>query len=162
MARQYIDSDEVRITRGEAYTLNLEFFDGRKFEEVEARSLFPISGPKRYITLLDSDGKEIAVIRNLDTIMPESREAVEDALKEYYLIPRILKIIDRDEKFGVLKWTVETDRGIRTFDIRNRQSDIKTVYGNRVLVKDSNDNRYEIPDWEKLDIKSFKKIATDL
>ena len=162
MARQYIDSDEVRITRGVAYTLNLEFFDGRKFEEVEARSLVPISGPKRYITLLDSDGKEIAVIRNLDTIMPESRKAVEDALREYYLIPKIIRIIDRDEKYGVLKWTVETDRGIRSFDIKNRQSDIKTVYGNRVLIKDSNDNRYEIPDWEKLDIKSFKKIATDM
>jgi hypothetical protein len=162
MARQYIDSDEVRITRGAAYTLNLEFFDGRKFEEVEARSLFPISGPTRYITLLDKDGKEIAVIRNLNTIMPESREAVEDALREYYLIPKIIRILDRDEKYGVLKWTVETDRGIREFDIKNRQSDIKTVYGNRVLIRDANDNRYEIPDWEKLDIKSFKKIATDL
>ena len=162
MARQYIDSDEVRITRGAAYTLNLEFFDGRKFEEVEARALFPISGPTRYITLLDKDGKEIAVIRNLNTIMPESREAVEDALREYYLIPKIIRILDRDEKYGVLKWTVETDRGIREFDIKNRQSDIKTVYGNRVLIRDSNDNRYEIPDWEKLDIKSFKKIATDL
>ena len=113
MARQYIDSDEVRITRGCAYTLNLEFFDGRKFEEVEARSLFPISGPRRYITLLDKDGKEIAVIRNLDTIMPESRVAVEDALKEYYLIPKITKILEREEKYGVLKWTVDTDRGLR-------------------------------------------------
>ena len=162
MARQYIDSDEVRITRGCAYTLNLEFYDGRKFEEVEARSLFPISGPRRYITLLDKDGKEVAVIRNLDTIMPESRAAVEDALKEYYLIPKITKILEREEKYGVLKWTVETDRGLRSFDIRNRQTDIKTIYGNRVLIKDADDNRYEIPDWEKLDIKSFKKISTDL
>ena len=94
--------------------------------------------------------------------MPESREAVEEALREYYLIPRIIRILDRDEKYGILKWTVETDRGIRSFDIRNRQSDIKTIYGNRVLIKDSDDNRYEIPDWEKLDIKSYKKIATDL
>lgn len=162
MGRQYIDSDEVRITRGCAYTLNLEFFDGRKYEEVEARSLFPISGPKRYVTLLDKDGKEIAVIRNLDTIMPESKLAVEDALKEYYLIPKITRILEREEKYGVLKWTVETDRGLRSFDIRNRQTDIKTIYGNRVLIKDSDDNRYEIPDWEKLDIKSFKKISTDL
>ena len=52
--------------------------------------------------------------------------------------------------------------GNREFDIKNRQSDIKTVYGNRVLIRDANDNRYEIPDWEKLDIKSFKKISTDL
>ncbi len=162
MARQYIDSDEVRITRGNAYTVNLEFYDGRKYEDVEVRSLFPISGPRRYITMLDSEGKEIAVIRNLDTLMKESKEAVEDALREYYLIPKISRILDREEKYGILKWTVETDRGIRSFDIRNRQSDIKTIYGNRVLIKDSDDNRYEIPDWEQLDIKSYKKIATDL
>ena len=94
--------------------------------------------------------------------MPESRAAVEDALKEYYLIPKITKILEREEKYGVLKWTVETDRGLRSFDIRNRQTDIKTIYGNRVLIKDADDNRYEIPDWEKLDMKSFKKISTDL
>lgn len=162
MERIYIDSDEVRITRGKAYTVNVEFFDGKTYENVEPRSLFPISGPTRYISLLNEKNEEIAVIRNLNALMPESRKVVEEVLHEYYMIPKILKILDRKEKSGILKWTVETDHGLREIDIHNRLSSIKVIYGTRVLIRDANDNRYEIPDYENLDAKSFKKIVADL
>lgn len=162
MERIYIDSDEVKITRGKAYTVNVEFFDGKTYENIEPRSLFPISGPTQYISLLNEKNEEIAVIRNLNALMPESRKVVEEVLHEYYMIPKILKILDRKEKSGILKWTVETDHGLREIDIHNRLSSIKVIYGTRVLIRDANDNRYEIPDYENLDAKSFKKIAADL
>lgn len=162
MARLFINSDEVKITLSEAFLLNLEFFDGTKFENVEARRLFPITGPDKYITLLDDKGGEVAVVRDMNTLMPESSEALRKSLEEYYMIPKISKILGRSEKFGVLKWEVLTDRGIREFEIRNRQTDIKVIQDNRVLIKDSNDNRYEISDFEKLDKGSFRLIATDL
>ena len=36
--------------------------------------------------------KEQAIIRDLDTLMPESKKAVEDCLNEFYLIPKVIKI----------------------------------------------------------------------
>ena len=51
---------------------------------------------------------------------------------------------------------------MREIEITHRQSDIKVIYSRRVLIKDSSDNRYEIPDYEELDAKSLKKIASDL
>lgn len=162
MARFFINADEVKITSGEAFLLNLEFYDGTKFENVEARRLFPITGPDIYISLLDDKGSEIAVVRNINNLMAESADALKSSLEEYYMIPKISKITDRSEKYGVLKWTVETDRGIREFEIRNRQTDIKVIQNNRVLIKDSNDNRYEIVDFEKLDKSSLRLISTDL
>ena len=68
----------------------------------------------------------------------------------------------RGLKYGILKWTADTDRGVREIEITHRQSDIKVIYSRRVLIKDSSDNRYEIPDYEELDAKSLKKIASDL
>lgn len=162
MARVFINADEVRITPGEAFLLNLEFYDGTKFENVEARRLFPITGPDIYISLLDDKGSEIAVVRNINNLMTESAEALKKSLDEYYMIPKISKVAGRSEKYGVLKWTVETDRGTREFEIRNRQTDIKVIQNNRVLIKDSNDNRYEIVDFEKLDKGSLRLISTDL
>ncbi len=162
MARVFINADEVKISPSEAFLLDIEFFDGTGFKNVEARRLFPITGPDRYISLLDEKGSEIAVVRDINTLMPESGNALRKALEEYYMIPKISKILGRSEKFGVLKWEVLTDRGIREFEIRNRQTDIKVIQDNRVLIKDSNDNRYEIVDFEKLDRGSFKLIATDL
>ena len=51
-------------------------------------------------------------------------------------------------------WTVETDHGIITFEIRNHNASVKPLYDGRVLIKDANDNRYEIPDIKKLDKRS--------
>ena len=150
MARLYIDGDEVRITKRDFCCVDVEFYSGQKLEKLEPRRLFPVSGLTKYITLLDENGKEQAIIRNVDALMPDSKNVIKECLQEYYLVPKILKLIDINEKLGMLKWTVETDRGTHTFEIRNRHSDIKMLYDGRVLVKDSNDNRYEITDYKSL------------
>lgn len=162
MARLYIDGDEARITKNKDNTVEVEFYNGTKFEKLEPRRLFPISGLRKYITLLDADGKEQCIIRNLDSLMPESKEAVEECLDEYYLIPKISTIVDMEEKYGILKMTCDTDRGIRTFDVRNRYSDIKVLFDNRVLIRDSDDNRYEIPDHRLLDKRSKRLLYSEL
>ena len=83
---------------------------------------------------------------------------VEDCLREYYMIPRITKFIKMREKFSIWMWTVETDRGVCTFEIRNHLTAIKPLYDGRVLIKDANDNRYEIPDIKKLDKRSRRML----
>ena len=73
MQRIYIEFDNARITRrGDDFRLDVELYSGERFENVEARRLFPTTGPNKYITLLDENGKETAVIRDLDTLIPES------------------------------------------------------------------------------------------
>ena len=162
MARLYVNGDEVRFTRRDMCSVDAEFYDGKRIENLEPRRLFPVSGMTRYITLLDEDGKEQAIIRNIDTLMPESKKVIEACLREYYLIPKIKRLIDSTEKYGILKWTVETDRGMCSFEIRNRHSDIKMLYDGRVLVRDSNDNRYEIPDYRTLDKHSMVHLNAEL
>lgn len=162
MARLYIDGDEVRITKRDFCCVDVEFYSGQKLEKLEPRRLFPVSGLTKYITLLDENGKEQAIIRNVDALMPDSKKVIKECLQEYYLVPKILKLIDINEKLGMLKWTVETDRGTHTFEIRNRHSDIKMLYDGRVLVKDSNDNRYEITDYKSLDKHSLSLLSSEL
>ena len=162
MSRIYINSDEVRFTKSGQCTVDAEFFTGEKFYSLQPRRLFPVSGLTRYITLLDENGVEVAVIRNVDDLMDESREVIKECLEEYYLIPKIIHLLQTSEKYGLLNWKVETDRGIKEFDIKNRHHDIKTFYDGRVLVRDSDDNRYEIPDYTKLDKKSLKLLIAEL
>ena len=162
MSRIYINSDEVRFTKSGQCTVDAEFYTGEKFYSLQPRRLFPVSGLTRYITLLDENGVEVAVIRNVDDLMDESREVIKECLEEYYLIPKIIHLLQTSEKYGILKWKVETDRGIKEFDIKNRHHDIKTFYDGRVLVRDSDDNRYEIPDYTKLDKKSIKLLIAEL
>jgi hypothetical protein len=155
MERIYIEYDNARITRrGDDFRLDVELYSGERFESVEARRLFPTTGPNKYITLLDENGKETAVIRDLDTLMPESAAAVRESLEEYYLIPRIRTITKVESKPGGCYIHAETDRGPCFFKVQSRQQDIKVLFDFRVLIRDSNDNRYEIPDYRVLDRKS--------
>jgi hypothetical protein len=152
----------VRLTENDKIFVDAEFYSGEKFYELELHRMFPITGLTKYIALMDSEGNEIAVIRDINDLMPESREVVENCLREYYMIPRITKFIKMSERFKIWMWTAETDKGICTFEIRNHLTAIKPLYDGRVLIKDANDNRYEIPDVNLLDKHSKKLILPKL
>ena len=155
MRRIYVDKYTGKIEKIDMYLIRLTMKDGTVYENLEPRMLFPYTNHTMYITLLDSDEKELGFVRDLEELDDESKKALMECFKEYYMIPKILKVIDCEDKFGTLKWTVETDRGRITFNIKNRHSDIKHLYGtSRVIVRDSNDNRYEIPDINNMDAHS--------
>ena len=159
---RYIEGSEVKFTENDKIFVDVEFYTGEKFTELELHRMFPITGLTKYIALLDKEGNEIAVIRNIEDLMPESKKVVESCLREYYMIPRITRFIKMSEKFKIWMWTAETDKGICTFEIRNHLTAIKPLYDGRVLIKDANDNRYEIPDVNALDARSKKMILPKL
>lgn len=159
----YIDGPEVRITENDGIFVDVEFYHTKeKLEGVELHRLFPRSGSNKYIVILNSEGEQLAIIRNIENLDPDSRTIVEKVLEEYYMIPRIIKFISMTEKFKIWMWTAETDRGIITFEIRNHIASIKPLYDGRVLIKDANDNRYEIPDYRQLDKESQKMLLPKL
>ncbi len=154
MARIYIDHDIARFERTDLTYVNLTLYTGERFEHLEPRRLFPITGVSKYITLLDDDGNEVAVIRDLATLPKEDRDIIAGCLDEYYHVPKILRITGSQERFGMIKFFCETDRGEVTIEIRNIVHQIKLQYGMRVLIRDNDDNRYEIPDLGAIDKKS--------
>ncbi len=163
MERIYVDKYTGRLERTDLYLVRLTMKDGSVYENLEPRKLFPFTNHTMYISLLDSREKELAFIRNLDELDPDSRRAVEECFEEYYMIPKISRILSCAEKYETLKWVVETDRGEIAFDITNRIRNIKHLRGTkRVLIRDSNDNRYEIPDYTKMDAHSSRILFTYL
>ena len=160
MAR-YIITEKDRIIRTDTYIVKVECEDGTVFEALEPRRLFPLSDLNHYITLLNDKEKEVAMIKDLESISPDSKEAIEGCFADYYMIPTITEILQVEDKFGVLKWKVLTDRGEILFTIRNRHSDIKCYDGEHMLVRDSNDNRY-LTTISKLDKKSLRRIYSYL
>lgn len=159
--RIYVEAgDKVSAYENNLVTLTLK--DGRVFEKLEPRRLFPVSSADTYITLLDFEGLELALIRNLADLDAESRKCVNASLDDYYLVPHITRIISINEKYGTIRWCVETERGIKKFDIRNRNHDIKVYKDGRVRVRDSDDNRYVIDDYRQLDAHSRAQLIADL
>ncbi|MBE6783330.1 MAG: DUF1854 domain-containing protein [Ruminococcaceae bacterium] len=160
---KYIEGPEVKLTVNDKIFIDAEFYGSdEKLYELEPHRLFPISGLNKYISLLDSEGNERAIIRNIDNLLPESKAALQSALDEYYMIPKITRFVKRYEKFSIWMWTVDTDKGRYTFELRNSLTAIKTLYDGRILIKDGSDNRYEITDLYKLDKRSIKMMLPDI
>lgn len=162
MAERIYLCEKDRIESYENNLVSLTLADGRRFEALEPRRLFPVSSLDRYVTLLDASGVEIAVIKDLANLDAKSKRAVCDSLDDYYLVPMITRIIAVNERYGTLRWTVETDRGVKSFDIRNRNHDIKVYPDGRVRVRDSDDNRYTIEDYRALDSHSRTLMIAEL
>ena len=162
MARIYIDRYTGKIKRDDVYLVSVTLKDGTVIKELEPRRLFPVTNENMYITLLDKNEHEVCFVRDLDELDEASAAALRECFKEFYRIPKITALLEVTEKFGTLTWRVDTNLGIVKFRIRNRHSDIKNLFGNRVLVRDTNDNRYEIPDYTVLDKHSRHLLFTYL
>ncbi len=163
MDRIYVDSYTGRLERTDLYYVRLTLKDGTVYEDLEPRRLFPFTNNSMYISLLDKNEHELGFVRCLTELDPDSRRALEECFGEYYVIAKIQRVKKCEERFGRIKWEVETDRGPVSFSIRNRHSDIKRLRGTgRIIVRDSNDNRYEIPDVEALDAHSLHLLYSYL
>ena len=118
MSERIYVTKKDKITVNENNLVNLSLQNGDVFEKLEPRRLFPVSRIDEYITLLDTDGKEIAVIRKLSDIDTESREVIEYSLNDYYLVPHITRIISITEKNGkyIGRWKPTEDTRNLTFE----------------------------------------------
>lgn len=153
---RYIVTNKDRIKRTDTYLVSLETEGGEALESLEPRRIFPYTFPDKYVSLLNSDEKEVALIPSLSELGEASREAIELCLKEYYMVPRVTEILTVEDSRAMLRFKVRTENGVVRFQIQNRHSDIKEKNG-VMFMRDSNDNRYRI-DIEKLDEKSYKKV----
>lgn len=163
MGRIYVDRYTGKLERTDLYLVRLTLKDGTVYENLEPRKLFPFTNDSMFITLLNEEEREVGFVRDFEELDDGSQKALEECFREYYMIPKISRLLACEDKFGTLKWTVETDRGVITFQIRNRNSDIKRLYGTqRLIIRDANDNRYEITDHTALDTQSKKMLFSYL
>jgi hypothetical protein len=132
---------------------------GRPEPIVDARvaRCFPWSLPESYISLRTKEGKEIVLLKTLSELDAASREPVQRELQEKIFNPRILRVTDYRNDFGVASVSALTDRGGVTFQIRSRD-DIRFLSATRSLFRDADGNTYELPDLNALDPVSKKHL----
>ncbi len=120
----------------------------------------PISDPWRYLLVYNTEGNEIGVIVDFKELDTASKQIVREELERRYRIPKILRVlnVERLPQTGHTRWQVETDDGFKEFVVPGSEH-IYTARYPRVFLVDENGNRYEIPNFERLDGKS-KRISS--
>jgi hypothetical protein len=157
---KYLDPKKTTVSRNAFNELVVEEKDGITLEKVSPVRSFPLTSPTKFIAFTNEDGEELALMEDIELLDRASRAALEEELEKRYFIPRIFRVKSLKNRFGVLSWEVETDRGDRAFDVRERD-DIRHLPGtSRVLVRDVDGNRYDIPDTARLDAASQALLET--
>jgi hypothetical protein len=154
---QLIDGATVRIWRDRFRRLHAQAEGGEEFIDVRPARIFPISEAADYVSLLDAKDREVMLLKNPKALDAESREALEEALGRTYFVPRITGIYEIEDAHGASRWEVQTDRGYRVFDVRDRE-DVRVFGDRRVLLQDADGNRFEIEDISALDESSRRLL----
>ncbi len=156
-----LDAKKIKIYRNGLDDLVVELSDGSKYEKVRAIRAFPLLNPSEFIGLRDEEDNEIGLIESIKELKSESKKVLEEELQKSYFVPQIIRITNLEEKFGVSQWEVETNKGTHTFNVKNRE-EVRLFSSGRVLIKDADSNRYEIPDYRILDSKSIAFLETEM
>lgn len=157
-----LESIRVRFFRDEFDDLSLDAGAGEVHSRVRIVRTFPISQATRFLIVKDREGVELGIIRDAAELDDDSRKVVEAELDQSYFTAEITRVNRIGGRFHVPEWDVVTDRGPRVFEIRSSKRDIRPLGGGRVLVLDADGNRYEIPDYRKLDPVSRALVETQV
>ncbi|HLS89659.1 MAG TPA: DUF1854 domain-containing protein [Limnochordia bacterium] len=155
---RYLDPATARFSETPGGFVRLVIGEEESYPRVALYRAFPFSFPDRYISVRDMDGNEIGMIKDLNEFDEKTAKLILRELERRYFTPVITQIESIKEEFGYAYWDVRTDAGPRRFTVRDMQSNVILLSPEHVLIIDVDGNRYEIPDYHKLDARSRKYI----
>lgn len=134
----------------------------RSYVNVRIARAFPFSKPDEYLGLRDGADKDIGLLASLAGLDTESRQVLDAELERRYFLPAWERTLRIKEQYGVIEWEMETDRGERTYLLRNIKEAVQHLSASRVLVSDPEGNRFEIGDTSKLDPRALEIMGKAL
>lgn len=154
---KYIAPEDAYFYKNNGGFIGLKLGD-KDYGRVSLHRAFPFSHGNNYICVKDKEGKEIGLMKDFEEFPESSAELIMEELERRYFLPKIDKINSIKEEFGYSYWDVATNLGDKRFTIKKDNSSFFNVKDNRILVIDVDGNRYEISDYTRLDLKSYRLI----
>jgi len=155
-----VDPPPPKAAAGEGPPLP-EAAEAVEFVDVRPAQVFPVSEAADYIAFLNTDDKEVLMLQDRRGLEADSLRCLEEELGRVYFVPKVTVIYAIEDAHGAARWEVETDRGYRVFDVRDRE-DVRVLEGSRVLLQDADGNRYEIADIGELDERSRRLLDGEI
>jgi len=115
----------------------------------------PLSRPNQFLALLNGKDKELALIPDPSReLSVASWQAAQSEMRLRDLTARVTSIESLREEGGVAYFAVETDRGHREFVANNLGTNAQFFGESRLMLLDTDGNRFDIPDLNALDERS--------
>ncbi len=156
----YLKDENTRFYRKGDFLAMRLVADGKEHDcgRVILHRMFPFTEPWSNISVQSMEGEEIGLIASLDDFSANVAGILRGEIEKKYFIPTIYSILDLKERFGISTWKVTTNVGEVAFTVRDTYRSMTFSGEGRIFILDADGNRYEIPDVNKLDSKSYRKI----
>lgn len=129
---------------------------GQRFEGVVPVRAFPIQAPEEDVSVLDTDGHEVAWVPRLADLPPPAQDLLRQELARREFMPVIARIVSVSGFSTPCTWTVKTDRGDCEFVLRGDEDIRRVGADNTLLIADAHGIHYLVPDQLALDPHSKK------
>lgn len=130
--------------------------DGVEHVGVAPVRAFPIQAPEEGISLMKSDGKEVAWIDHLDEVPEPARSLLREELEGREFMPEIARVKSISSFATPCTWYVDTDRGETEFVLKGEE-DIRRIGASSLLIADNHGIQFLIRDMFGVD-KTTRKI----
>ena len=141
------------IERNAHGRLLLTLADGTVHEGVVPVRAFPLTAPAEGLSLVGTDGRELAWVPQLGELPADARALVEGELATREFVPTVLRIEGVSSFSTPSTWSVVTDRGTTRFVLKGEE-DIRRLADGALLIASGEGINFRIADRWALDRKS--------
>jgi len=157
-----LDTNSIRFDLSDVGLLKLTIEDGTAIEPVHCVSLFPLSDPEEYVSVVreeDGEDNEIGIIERLSDLPRGQRDLVKRDIARRYFLPEIVDVRRITTSGLVDEWDVVTDKGPKVFHVSGRKENFTISDDNTVIITDVEKCRYRITNYRAL--KPRARLAID-
>ena len=164
---RFLHPDTTKIFRGTYRLLHVQYKDpaagkAELLRGVFAVLVFPISAPRKFISLryhIEGGEEEIGIIEDPMEFPPETRKLLGDSLANNYFEFDIVRVLKVELKYGLLFFDVQTNQGLRQFEMRWRASRARSYGPHGKVLLDVYENRFVIPDVQQLPKEDRERLT---
>ena len=121
------------------------------------RRCFPWTAPAKFVSLRDREEEEVALVRDLDELEPDSRRVLEASLAEAGFVLEVTGVAKVEDEIEIRTFHVQTKQGARRFQTL-RDEWPRPMPDGGILLKDVAGDLYLVPDPKRLDGKSRERL----
>ena len=163
-----IDIGLIDPSKAEFYVADSGFtglkYDGGDYKHITLKRALPIGLPMEYISVADSENKEIGILKSLNDLSEDQYAIVMDELSKRYYCPDILEIKSIKDKLGYVYMELildVSDSGkthMKNCAVKDVNKNIRMLSDDSLIIYDVDGNRYTIKKLSALDKQSLKRL----
>jgi len=164
-----IDIGIMDLGKAEFYLADSGFtglrYDGEDYKHVTLKRALPIGLPTEYISVANSENKEIGILKSLDELTGDQYAIVLDELNSRYYCPEVMDIKSVKDKLGYVYMELIISvpgcdkTHIKNCAVKDVNKNIRMLTDDSLIIYDVDGNRYTINSLSKLGKGNAKKLA---